>query len=85
MIKIVLKRIINKRRKITKFAKSQGYIGTFYIGNWKEYKVYEPYMSKKEISFVGLPLVVLMNKSGEIRMSTPDEAMTIIDEISSNK
>lgn len=32
-------------------------------------------MTSNEVSFVGLPLVILVNENGEIRMSTSDEAM----------
>jgi hypothetical protein len=33
----------------------------------------------KNVSYIGLPLVILVNNQGEIRMSTSDEAMAIID------
>lgn len=61
--------------EIIKFAKEHGYNGAKYIGEWKEYKVYEPYIDEKNTSYSGLPLVILVNKNGEIRMSTSDEAM----------
>lgn len=67
-------------KEITKFAQEHGYKGAKYIGNWKEYKVYEPYVSGNDISFTGLPLVILVNDKGEIRMSTSDEAIATLDD-----
>ena len=67
-------------KKIDEFAQNNGYKGAKYIGNWKEYKVYEPYIDNKKVSYTGLPLVILVNNKGEIRMSTPDEAMAILDD-----
>lgn len=63
------------KKDVNEFAIKQGYKGAKYIGNWKKYRVYEPYMTSNEVSFVGLPLVILVNENGEIRMSTSDEAM----------
>lgn len=67
-------------KDVIKFAQEQGYKGAKYIGNWKEYKVYEPYMDDKQVSYIGLPLVILVNANGEIRMSTSDEAMATLDD-----
>ncbi len=63
------------KKDVNEFAIKQGYKGAKYIGNWKKYRVYEPYMTSNEVSFVGLPLVILVNENGEIRMSTSDEAI----------
>lgn len=71
---------LKNNNDVTKFAQEYGYKGAKYIGNWKEYKVYEPYVSGNDISFTGLPLVILVNDKSEIRMSTSDEAMAIIDD-----
>lgn len=70
----------NEIINVVEFAKNHGYNGAKYIGNWKEYKVYEPYVSGNDISFTGLPLVILVNDKGEIRMSTSDEAMATLDD-----
>lgn len=67
-------------KDITKFAQDHGYKGAKYNGKWKEYKVYEPYMDENGVSYIGLPLAILVNNQGEIRMSTSDEAMAIIDD-----
>ena len=67
-------------KEIIKFAQDHGYKGVKYNGKWKDYKVYEPYMDENELSYTGLPLAILVNNQGEIRMSTSDEAMAIIDD-----
>lgn len=70
----------NSNKDVDKFAQEHGYKGAKYNGKWKEYKVYEPYMDENKVSYIGLPLVILVNDQGEIRMSTSDEAMAIIDD-----
>lgn len=65
---------------VTRFAQEHGYKDAKYIGKWKEYKVYEPYFEGNKISYTGLSLVILVNNKGVIRMSTSDEAMTILDD-----
>lgn len=72
--------IDSKNNDVTKFAQEHGYKDAKYIGSWKEYKVYEPYVSGDDISFTGLPLVILVNDNGEIRMSTSDEAIATLDD-----
>lgn len=64
---------------ILKFAKQQGYDNVSYIGKWKDYEVYEPIFDYDGVSFVGLPLVVLV-KENEIRMSTPKESLQQIND-----
>jgi len=70
----------NLNEEVDKFAKENGYNGAKYVGKWKEYKVYEPYMNEKKVSYIGLPLVILVNNKNEIRMSTSDEAMATLDD-----
>ena len=73
--------LFNKSNKdIDKFAQEHGYKGAKYIGKWKEYKVYEPYVDDTQVSYTGLPLVILVNDNGEIRMSTSDEAMATMND-----
>lgn len=70
----------NKSNKeIQEFAQKNGFKGAKYVGKWKKYTVYEPYMSDNEISYTGLPLVILVNENNEIRWSTQDEATTPLD------
>lgn len=59
--------------RVIEFARSQGYETALRLKNWKGYEVYEPMVSKDEVSFTGIPLVILV-RGEEIRMSTPDEA-----------
>jgi len=73
---------LNIDKIVAEFAKKHSYKGAKYIGDWKEYKVYEPYTNDQQVSYVGLPLVILVNDKGEIRMSTSDEAMEILDDSS---
>lgn len=70
----------NSNKNVDKFAQEHGYKGAKYIGVWKNYKVYEPYIDDKQVSFAGLPLVILVNEKDEIRMSTSDEAMATLDD-----
>lgn len=70
----------NSNKNVDKFAQEHGYKGAKYIGNWKEYKVYEPYVDNTKVSYTGVPLVILVNNNGEIRMSTSDEAMATLDD-----
>lgn len=65
---------------IDKFAKSQGYETAEYLCEWRNYKCYEPILADGEMSFIGLPLLILEDNEGNIRMSTPEEAMQQIDE-----
>lgn len=65
---------------IDKFAKSRGYETAEYLCEWRGFKCYEPIVAEGEMSFVGLPLLILVDVEGNIRMSTPEEAMQQIDE-----
>ena len=65
---------------IVKFAKSHGYETAEYLREWRGFRCYEPILSEGEMSFVGLPLLILEDCEGNIRMSTPEEAMQQIDE-----
>lgn len=65
---------------IDKFAKRQGYQTAEYLCEWRSFKCYEPIAADGEISFIGLPLLILEDENGNIRMSTPEEAMQQIDE-----
>ena len=62
------------------FAKQQGYDSAEKCGKWKGYDVYEPVFAGDDIVCVGLPLVILV-KVHEMRMSTSDEAMQILDDM----
>lgn len=68
------------KNKINEFAQKDNFKGAKYIGEWKEYRVYEPYMSNNETSYTGLPLVILVNEKNEIRWSTPDEAIATMND-----
>lgn len=69
-------------KKIEEFAISQGYTTATYLCEWNGFDCYEPIVDEKEISFIGLPLLILVDKKGNIRMSTPDEALQQIADMS---
>ncbi len=73
------------KNKVNEYAVNHGYKGAKYIGNWKKYKIYEPYIDTDEISYTGLPLVILVNTNDEIRMSTSEEAMFTLDEMNNEE
>jgi hypothetical protein len=62
-----------KYDKVKAFAKEKGYDDALYIGKWKEYEAYEPVFDGDDVSFVGVPLLILV-KDDDIRMSTVEEA-----------
>ena len=63
------------KQKVQDFAKEQGYKKAVYLNDWNGYKCYEPIFDKKQPSFTGLPLIILVDKDNNIRMSTSDEAL----------
>lgn len=62
-------------QEVINFAKLQGYESAEYLCDWNGFKCYEPI--NKNLSFTGLPLLILEDKDGNIRMSTPEEAIKI--------
>ena len=68
-----MKESVTHPGEVITFAKAQGYDDASYIGKWKEYEVYEPVYSGDDVSFVGVPLLILV-KGDSIRMSTVEEA-----------
>lgn len=66
--------------KIIEFAKKRGYESVEYLKDWHGFRCYEPvYRMDNPVSYIGLPLVILV-KGNEIRMSTADEAMSMLEE-----
>lgn len=68
-----------KHNKVINFAKEQGYDGALYIGKWRDYDIYEPVFNGDDVSFVGIPLLILV-KGDNIRMSTVEEAFEQLKE-----
>ncbi len=64
--------------KVILFAKERGYLGVEIGKIWNGYQVFEPYFSKKDVSYNGFPLVILV-KNNEIRMSTPEESIDYLN------
>ena len=71
----VLNEKLGFNEDVLNFAKEQGYESAEYLGEWNEYESYEPLLKAGEISYTGAPLVILVDKNDNIRMSTYDEAM----------
>jgi hypothetical protein len=67
-------------KEILKFAKQQGYDNIIYIGKWREFEVYEPLYDFEDVSYVGLPFMILVTQD-TIRMSTPEESLEQINEM----
>lgn len=65
---------------IDRFAKSQGYESAEYLCEWHGFRCYEPIVAEGKMSFVGLPLLILEDNAGNIRMSTHEEAIQQIEE-----
>lgn len=66
--------------EINRFARQHGYDGAKYLYDWEKYNVYEPFINNEQLTYTGLPLVILVDNNGEIRMSSSDEAMAILDD-----
>lgn len=67
-------------KAVEEFAIRQGYKNATFLCKWNGYDCYEPILSEDEVSFTGFPLLILVSENGEIRMSTPDEALQQLDE-----
>ena len=69
---------------IDKFAQQQGYSKAEYLCEWREFQCYEPIIGDgTQPSFIGLPLLVLVDRNDNIRMSTSAEAMQQLRETNS--
>lgn len=69
-------------KEIEKFAVEQGYKSAIFLCKWREYDCYEPIVDDEAVVFVGLPLLILVDEQGMMRMSTPEEAMQQMEEMS---
>jgi len=62
------------------FAQQQGYADIKQLPNWNGYEAYEPVLQLDDVSDTGVPYVILVEPaSGEIRMSTEQEAFDNLD------
>lgn len=62
--------------EIKAFAKQHGYETAEYGGTYKEYEVWCPVEDVKNITFSGLPFLILV-KDDEIMMTDPDNALEV--------
>ena len=61
------------------FARKHGYETAKYNCRWDNFKCYVPILQKGRTACIGLPRMILEDvKTGDIRMSTDQEAMTIL-------
>lgn len=70
---------------VIEYAKSQGYESAEYLCDWRGFHCYEPILTEGEVSYIGLPLLILVDSTGKIRMSTADEAMQQLEESEDNE
>ena len=68
-----------KMETVVSFAKQHGYDNAIYLGKWKDYDAYEPVFDGADVSFVGLPYIILA-KGDTVRMSTSEEAFEQIQD-----
>lgn len=62
------------------YAIKHGYKGAKFLHYWRGFKCYEPVLGKGVDGAVGLPLVIL-EKYGDVHISTPEEALSHFDEM----
>lgn len=75
MLWTILWKVETMNKKIEEFAINNGYKTASFLCERNGYDCYEPIVDEDVISFVGLPLLILVDKQGHIRMSTPEEAL----------
>lgn len=71
-----------EEQKIIDFAKKEGYESAKFKCEWQGYKCYEPILESGVISYIGLPLMILVDEYDNIRMSTAQESLRILNEFS---
>ena len=69
---------------ITEFAKKHGYDNAVYTGTWNEFDVYKPVKNSEEVTYTGVPFVILV-QGDSIRMSTVEESYERIDDLLDNE
>jgi hypothetical protein len=69
-----------QNKSVAAFAEEHGFEDIEYSGKWGEYEAYKPIRVRGETLCTGLPIFIL-KKSGELRISTYDEAFSVIDTI----
>lgn len=70
--------------KVLAYAKANGYAGAEYLGQYEGFFCYNPildYPNSEEVPPTGLPTLLLVNRNGDIRSSSPEEAFCIGDRL----
>ena len=68
------------RKKALEFAKSEGYDGIRYVGQQAGFFYYVPFFNHpagEEVPPTGLPCLIIEDQSGNMRFSSPEEAVSI--------
>lgn len=66
------------RPEIVEFANNKGYETVKYLCEWDGFKCYSPVLSKGKSACIGLPVLILEDDEGNIRMSTTEEAFQVL-------
>ena len=69
---------------VDQFAQQNDYECAEFICEWHGYKCYEPILVKGQVSYIGMPMMIMEDQHGNFRMSTSKETMQMIDEIKNN-
>ena len=68
----------NNYNKALEFARSNNYETIEYLGQYKNYYAYNPILKEDDLTFTGLPYVILVNDN-EVRLSDYNETMELIN------
>lgn len=62
-------------KKVQDFAKEHNYETAEYLCDWNGFQCFEPIFNEDQPSYIGAPLLILVDENDNIRMSTNEEAM----------
>lgn len=71
-------------KKVFAYAKANGYNGAEYLGLCEGFFCYAPIFDRpagEEVSPTGLPSLILLDQNGDMRLSSPEEAFRMGDEL----
>lgn len=72
------------QEKVLEYAKSEGYDGAEYIGQYQSFFCYTPFFDRpfdEGVPPIGLPRLILVDCTGNTRFSSPEEAVLYGDTI----
>lgn len=62
-------------KKVQDFAREHNYETAEYLCDWNGFKCFEPIFNEGQPSYIGAPLLILVDENDNIRLSTNEEAM----------